>query len=124
MSRTFWVIAGILGAAGVMLGAFGAHALRDRLSADMLTVWQTAVQYHLWHALALLAAGFLVGHYPGSGWLTAAGWCFVAGVLVFSGSLYLLALTGARTLGAVTPVGGLLLILGWLLLAWGVFRSA
>lgn len=124
MSRAFWVIAGILGAAGVMLGAFGAHALRDRLSADMLTVWQTAVQYHLWHALALLAAGFLVGHYPGSGWLTAAGWCFVAGVLVFSGSLYLLALTGVRTLGAVTPVGGLLLILGWLLLAWGVFRSA
>lgn len=111
------------GAAGVLLGAFGAHALKDRLTPDLLGVWQTAVQYHLWHALALLAAGLMLLHAPQARWLEAAGWTFLAGTLVFSGSLYLMALTGSRGLGAVTPFGGLALIAAWIMLGVGAWRS-
>lgn len=123
MIRTFAIIAGSLGAVGVLLGAFGAHGLRDRLPVEMLSIWQTAVQYHLWHALALVGVALLLAHAPGSRWLAGAGWAFVAGILLFSGSLYLLAVTGVRGLGAVTPVGGLLLIAGWLSLVVGAWRS-
>jgi uncharacterized membrane protein YgdD (TMEM256/DUF423 family) len=97
----------------VALGAFGAHALKARLGADALALWQTAAQYHFWHALALLAVGLAAPHIDG-GWLKAAGWLFVAGVLLFSGSLYALALGAPRTFGMVTPFGGGALILGWL----------
>lgn len=123
MGRLFLVLAGGVGAAGVVLGAFGAHALRARLAPDLLEVWQTAVQYHMWHALALLAAGLLLLHQPHGRWLEAAGWGFLAGVLVFSGSLYLMALTGWRGLGAVTPFGGLALIAAWIMLGVGAWRS-
>lgn len=123
MGRWFLVMAGGAGAAGVLLGAFGAHALRDRLAPELLEVWQTAVQYHLWHALALLAAGLLLLHAPQARWLEAAGWTFLAGIVMFSGSLYLLALTGARGLGAVTPFGGLALIAAWIMLGVGAWRS-
>lgn len=102
-------VAGLL---GVVLGAFGAHALRDRLTPDMATVWNTAVQYQFWHALALLAVGLLLRH-TASAWLHVAGGAFVAGIVLFSGSLYVLALTGVRVWGAVTPVGGVALIVGW-----------
>ena len=114
------VIAGALAAAaGVTLGAFGAHALKARLSPAMLDVWQTAVQYHLVHALAMVAIALAAR--PA---FTPAGWLLGAGILLFSGSLYLLAFTGARWLGAVTPLGGLAFILGWLWLAWAASRAA
>jgi len=100
-----------------VLGAFGAHALRERLSSDALSVWQTAVQYHFWHALALLATPQLVG-----AWAKAAGWLFIAGVLLFSGSLYSLALGAPRALGIVTPVGGAAFILGWIAFALASIR--
>ncbi|MDT0617102.1 DUF423 domain-containing protein [Salinisphaera sp. P385] len=117
------LLAGSLyGLLGVLLGAFGAHAMRDRLSPEMLRVWETAVQYQFWHALALLAVGLLAARLAGA-WLNAAGVTFALGVLIFSGSLYALALTGVRVLGAVTPFGGLLLIAGWLCLTVAVWRG-
>jgi len=106
----------------VALGAFGAHALKARLAPDMAAVWQTAVQYHAWHALALLATGILLAQDPARGLLGTAGWLFVAGIVLFSGSLYLLALTGTRGLGAVTPIGGVAWLAGWAVFAWAVFR--
>ena len=108
---------------GVVLGAFGAHGLRDRLAADMLAVFETGVRYHLVHGLALLAVGWAASCWP-NGWVGAAGWLFVAGIAIFSGSLYLLAVTGARWLGAITPIGGVCLIGGWVVLAVGALRGA
>lgn len=123
MGRWFLVMACAVGAAGVILGAFGAHGLKARLTPELLEVWQTAVQYHLWHALALLATGILLLQAPHVRWLEAAGWTFLAGILVFSGSLYLMAVTGWRGLGAVTPFGGLALIAAWTMLGVGAWRS-
>jgi uncharacterized membrane protein YgdD (TMEM256/DUF423 family) len=111
--RSLFLVAALLGAAGVALGAFGAHGLRARLDAQQLAVWETAVKYHLIHAAALLALA-LSPHAPQ---LRGAGWCFVAGIALFSGSLYALSLGGPRLLGPVTPLGGLALIAGWLWLA-------
>jgi uncharacterized membrane protein YgdD (TMEM256/DUF423 family) len=102
----------------VALGAFGAHGLRERVPADLLTVFEVGVRYQMYHALALLAVGWAAGRW-GGGAIAAAGWLFVAGTLVFSGSLYVLALTGQRWLGAVTPLGGAAFLAGWLALAWG-----
>jgi uncharacterized membrane protein YgdD (TMEM256/DUF423 family) len=108
----------------VALGAFGAHALKARLAPDLLAVWQTAVQYHFWHALALIAIGILIAlALPGSALLRWAGWLMVAGILLFSGSLYALALSGVRSLGAVTPFGGVAWIAAWVLLAVAVWKS-
>lgn len=110
-----WIqLAAALGALGVVLGAFGAHALKARLDADMLAVWSTAVQYHLLHAVALLALA-LFGAATGRA-ITPAALGFTAGILLFSGSLYGLALGGPRWLGPVTPLGGLCFIAGWGLL--------
>jgi uncharacterized membrane protein YgdD (TMEM256/DUF423 family) len=118
-----WFAAGAgLAAVGVALGAFGAHGLRQRLSADMVAVWETGVRYHLVHALGLLAVAWAAERWP-SPWTSAAGWLFVAGIAVFAGSLYLLVLTGQRWLGAVTPIGGLAFIMGWLFLAWAALRG-
>ena len=123
-AKLFIFLGALAGAAGVALGAFGAHALKARLSADMLAVWQTAVQYHFWHALALIAIGILIAlALPGSALLRWAGWLMVAGILLFSGSLYALALSGVRSLGAVTPFGGVAWIAAWVLLAVAVWRS-
>ena len=107
---------------GVLLGAFGAHGLRDRLTADMLAVYETGIQYHLSHALGLLAVAWAASRWPNA-WTGSAGWLFVAGILLFSGSLYLLALTGVRWLGAITPIGGLCFIAGWVALAVGALRA-
>jgi uncharacterized membrane protein YgdD (TMEM256/DUF423 family) len=116
----------VLGAAAaaiaVALGAFGAHALKGRISSDMLAVWQTAVQYQAWHALGLIAVG-LSALYFKSPWNSAAGWLLAAGIVLFSGSLYALALGAPRVLGAVTPFGGLAFILGWLAFAVGVIYA-
>jgi len=113
----------LLAAAAVGLGAFGAHALRGRLSGQALDWWQTAVQYHFWHALGVIAIGLCLLHVPESRALRAAGALLVVGCVVFSGSLYALALSGERWLGAVTPLGGMTLIAGWLVFAWAVLRD-
>jgi uncharacterized membrane protein YgdD (TMEM256/DUF423 family) len=116
MNRTAWMMACLFGFLAVAAGAFGAHALRARLGPEMLAVWETAARYQMYHALALLAVAMAAGRWPGAGW-TAAGWLFAAGILVFSGSLYLLAFTGTRWLGAITPIGGVCLLAGWAALA-------
>jgi len=112
----------LLAAVAVGLGAFGAHGLKARLPAEMLAVWQTAVQYHAWHALGLLAVGLAGFHVEGH-WLKAAGWLLLAGIALFSGSLYALALGAPRALGMVTPVGGLAFILGWLALGLALISA-
>jgi uncharacterized membrane protein YgdD (TMEM256/DUF423 family) len=108
-------LAGAAGLLAVACGAFGAHLLRDRLSADALAIYRTAVEYHFFHALALLGAGLWALARP-SPLLSAAAACFAGGIVLFSGSLYLLALTGERWLGAVTPFGGVLFLAGWIAL--------
>jgi uncharacterized membrane protein YgdD (TMEM256/DUF423 family) len=116
MSRTFLLLGAIAGFSGVTLGAFGAHALRARLSSEMLAVFETGVRYQMYHALALLATAVLMQQIDG--WLiSAAGWSFVAGIVLFSGSLYILSLSGITVLGAITPIGGLAFLLGWAFLA-------
>jgi uncharacterized membrane protein YgdD (TMEM256/DUF423 family) len=107
----WWRLGAVLGGVAVALGAFGAHGLQARVDAQALGWWETAARYHLAHALALLA----VAAHPAAP--RHAGWLFVAGILLFSGSLYAMTLTGARGLGAITPLGGLCLIAGWLALA-------
>ena len=112
-----------MGATGVVFGAFGAHALAARLSESNLGVWDTAVSYQLTHALALLAVGILLRvSAGGSAALTVAGWGFLIGVLLFSGSLYLLALDGPRMLGPVTPLGGVAFVVGWVALLVAALR--
>lgn len=110
------------GLLGVALGAFGAHALKARLAGDLLAVWRTAVEYHFWHALALVLVGVLALQRPAPA-LNVAGGAFALGVLLFSGSLYALALTGARALGAVTPIGGVLFLCGWAALLWAAIAE-
>jgi uncharacterized membrane protein YgdD (TMEM256/DUF423 family) len=99
----------------VALGAFGAHGLRNRLSADMLAIFETGVRYQIYHALALLFVGWWSNAHPNA-WVVRAGWAFVLGIVIFSGSLYVLSLSGVRTWGAITPVGGLAFLAGWVLL--------
>ena len=117
MDRTFLGIGALLGFLGVALGAFGAHALRTRLSPDMLAVFETGVRYQMYHVFAILVVALAIGNAGNARLLVIAGWSFFAGIVLFSGSLYALALTGARGLGAVTPFGGLLFLLGWAVLA-------
>jgi uncharacterized membrane protein YgdD (TMEM256/DUF423 family) len=106
----------------VAFGAFGAHALRSKLAPDLMAVFQTAVQYHFWHALGLLAVGILLAQKPESGTLAAAAWLLVAGIVIFCGSLYVLALTGTRGWGALAPVGGTAFLAAWAALAWAAWR--
>ena len=116
MDRTFLLIGAVAGFTGVTLGAFGAHALRGRLSPEMLVVFETGVRYQMYHALAILATGLIAARM--GGWLiVAAGWLFTAGIVLFSGSLYLMAFTGVTLLGAITPIGGVAFLLGWACLA-------
>lgn len=119
MNRLAAIAGALLAASGVVLGAFGTHGLRAMLDAQALGWWQTAVQYQLFHAVGLIAIAALPGVRAGSPVALLS-----AGTLIFSGSLYLMALTGARWLGAVTPAGGLAMIAGWLLLAWRVREMA
>ena len=117
MAKLFITLASVSGLLAVTLGAFGAHALKARLDDYSQGVWETAVQYHFYHALALLAVGIVALGQPQSTLLRSSGWLFLLGTLIFSGSLYLLALSGTRWLGAVTPLGGLAFIAGWACLA-------
>jgi uncharacterized membrane protein YgdD (TMEM256/DUF423 family) len=120
VDRVFLALGCVSALLAVALGAFGAHGLRERLAPDMLAVFEIGVRYQMYHALALLALGAVAGRLPG-GAVAAAGWLFVAGTVIFSGSLYLLAVTGARWLGAVTPLGGLAFLAGWAAFAWAAW---
>jgi uncharacterized membrane protein YgdD (TMEM256/DUF423 family) len=123
MRPTRWIgLGAAYGFAGVAIGAFGAHALRGRLGAEMTAVWHTAVEYQFYHALALLAVGLCAQQWPQAR-LRPAAVCFAAGVPIFSGSLYALALSGVRALGAVTPIGGLLFLAGWAAFAVAMWRQ-
>lgn len=123
MKLNWFAVGAIAGAIGVALGAFGAHALKSRVTEELLSVFEIGVRYQMYHALALFAVAWAAGRWPGS-WINASGWLFTAGILVFSGSLYLMTLSGARWLGAVTPVGGLCFILGWIALAVAALRGS
>ena len=123
MDRLFFALGSLSAFLAVALGAFGAHALKARLDANMLAVFETGVRYQMVHALALLAVGWACTRWPGRV-LTASGWLFVAGTLLFSGSLYALSLTGLRGLGAITPLGGVAWLAGWACLAWAAGRGA
>jgi uncharacterized membrane protein YgdD (TMEM256/DUF423 family) len=118
----FFLLGSLLGGLGVGLGAFGAHGLQRVLSADDISTFEIGVRYQMYHALALLAVAWAASRWE-SGAVLASGWLFVAGIVLFSGSLYLLALTGSRWLVWITPVGGLTFLLGWAALAWSAFRG-
>ena len=120
--QKFFIFGSVLGGLGVAAGAFGAHGLRARLSPEMLAVFETGVRYHLIHALALLAVVWAATRWESRA-IVAAGWLFLVGIVLFSGSLYVLTLSGIRGFGAITPLGGVALILGWLFLAWGAWRG-
>jgi uncharacterized membrane protein YgdD (TMEM256/DUF423 family) len=118
----FWVqMGGVLAFLGVALGAFGAHALRSRLSPDLQAIYETGVRYHLYHALALFVVAWL-SETRGSALVNLSGWTFVIGIVLFSGSLYLLSLSGLRGWGAVTPFGGVAFLAGWVLLVLAAFQ--
>jgi len=121
-ARTLALVGALLAFAAVAAGAFGAHALKARLPADALAVFETAVRYHLVHALALFAVAWATTQWPGRA-ANVSGWLFIAGIVLFSGSLYLLVLTGQRSFGAITPLGGVSLLAGWLALAWAAWRG-
>ncbi len=120
MDKTLMFVGALMGGLGVGIGAFGAHGLRGRLSPEMLAVFETGVQYQMYHALAILATAALMVRVDGRA-TVIAGWSFFVGILLFSGSLYALALTGVTTLGAITPIGGVALLVGWAALAVAAF---
>lgn len=123
MGHKYFLILGAVNAfLAVGLGAFGAHGLKARLSPDMLGVYQTGVQYHFYHALGLLLVGILVNQWPTVDLIKTSGWVMFAGIVIFSGSLYLLSITGIRWLGAITPIGGLAFLVAWLLLVVAFIR--
>jgi uncharacterized membrane protein YgdD (TMEM256/DUF423 family) len=121
MDRLFVTVAALSGLIGVAAGAFGAHALRERLSPENLAVFETAARYQMYHALALMAAAWASTRWPGPV-IQWSGWLFIIGTVLFSGSLYALALSGVRWLGAITPLGGLAFMAGWLCLALSAKR--
>jgi uncharacterized membrane protein YgdD (TMEM256/DUF423 family) len=122
MPRLFLLLAAINGFLAVSLGAFAAHGLRARLSPDLLATFQTGVQYHMIHTLALFGVGLLAFQLPATASLRISGYLFMAGIVLFSGSLYVLAVSGVRWLGAITPFGGLAFLAGWVLLGWTAYR--
>lgn len=121
--KTFIVIGAVAMALGVVLGAFGAHGLKNKLTPDLLAVYQTGVEYHLYHALGLILVGVLINQFPQVAGLHTGGWLLLAGIVIFSGSLYVLAISGIRWLGAITPIGGTAFIAGWLWIAWSLARA-
>jgi len=123
LSKLFLVLGGANAALVVALGAFGAHVLKARIADDMMAAYQTAVLYHAIHALGLLAVGVVAGWLPGSGLLKFAGWTMFTGIVLFSGSLYILSIAGAGWLGAITPVGGVAFIAAWVLFCVAVLKG-
>jgi len=122
MDRTFFALGSVLAFLGIAAGAFAAHGLKGHLTADQLDIWETGARYHMYQSLGLLGVAWATTRWPG-GATTAAGWLFVAGVILFSGSLYLLAVTHVRVLGAITPIGGVCFLVGWALLALAAWRA-
>lgn len=122
MTRLFVVLGATAGFTAVALGAFAAHGLKSRLPADLFDVFEVGARYHMYHALALFAVAWMAARAPG-GAASAAGWLFVAGIVLFSGSLYALALTGIRPLGAITPIGGACFLAGWAALGWAAWHA-
>ena len=122
MTTGWFAVGAIAAATGVALGAFGAHGLKSKVTPELLVVFETGVRYHMYHALALLAVGWAATRWP-TPLPNAAGWLFTAGIVIFSGSLYTMTLTGTRWLGAITPLGGLAFIAGWLTLATAALRG-
>jgi uncharacterized membrane protein YgdD (TMEM256/DUF423 family) len=120
--RFLFVAGGVSAFLAVAAGAFGAHALKTRLSVEMQAIFEVGARYHMYHALALLAAAWAAQRWPGT-LPSAGGWLFIVGTILFSGSLYVLALTGIRWLGAITPIGGLAFLAGWVCLALGALRA-
>ena len=121
-AQRFLALGSILAGLGVAAGAFGAHALKDILDPPMLQVFETATRYVMYHAFGLCIVSWAIDRYPEQR-LEKSGWLFLIGILLFSGSLYVVSLAGIRWMGAVTPIGGLAFMTGWLLLAWGVWRD-
>lgn len=123
MSRIFLTLGAVNAFLCVALGAFGAHGLKQRLSVEMLAVYQTGVQYHFYHALGLVGVGLMLLHYPASKPMRLSGWLMLAGIVLFSVSLYALSLTGIRGLGAITPLGGVAFLSAWAMLAYGAWTA-
>jgi uncharacterized membrane protein YgdD (TMEM256/DUF423 family) len=121
MERFFFVVGSVMAFFAVALGAFAAHGLKPRLSSEMLAVFEVGVRYHMYHALALLAVAWACARWPDSR-AHIAGWAFLFGIIIFSGSLYVLSTTGIRWIGAITPIGGVAFLIGWILLVWAVWR--
>lgn len=124
MNRTFIAIGSLCALLSVAIGAFGAHGLKGVLEPDMMANYQTGVQYQMMHSLGLIAVGLASGLLPASGHLRRAGWSMLMGIVLFSGSLYVLSLTGVRALGAITPFGGVAFLFGWLSLALAAWTSS
>jgi uncharacterized membrane protein YgdD (TMEM256/DUF423 family) len=122
MDRVFFACGAVSALIAVAAGAFGAHALKTRITPEMLAVFEVGVRYQMYHALGLIACAWAVTKWPGT-LASTAGWLFIAGTIVFSGSLYLLAFTGVRALGAITPLGGLALLAGWVCLAAAALKT-
>jgi|TARA_B110000305_G_scaffold91805_1_gene103516 uncharacterized membrane protein YgdD (TMEM256/DUF423 family) len=118
MNKLIIILAGINGFLAVSIGAFAAHMLRDRLSPELLNTFQTGVQYHMYHALGLFGIGLMMLNFPASNLLRISAYLMMAGIVLFSGSLYLLSITGIRWLGAITPLGGLCFLTAWALIVW------
>lgn len=123
MSRLFLALGAVNAFLCVGLGAFGAHGLKQQLSVEMLTVYQTGVQYHFYHALGLMVIGLVLSRSPGSRLAALAGWLMLTGIILFSLSLYALSLTGIRSLGMITPLGGLCFLSAWALLAYTLWQE-
>ena len=122
MERIFFILGALSAFIGVAAGAFGAHGLKSRISAEMLAVFEVGVRYQMYHAFALIAAAWAQAKWPSS-IVIIGGWLFVIGTILFSGSLYLLSVSGVRWLGAITPLGGLTFLAGWICIAWGAWRA-
>jgi len=120
--RNFFILGSLSAFLAVALGAFAAHALRQRLSAELFNIFEVGVRYHMYHALGLFVVAWAITQFPEAN-LTISGWLFVGGTILFSGSLYALSLTDMRWLGAIAPLGGLCFLAGWFVLAWNVWRS-
>lgn len=123
MSRTFLIIGTLNALLCIVLGAFGAHGLKRMLSADMLSVYHTGVQYHFYHAFGIIVIGLLLLHFPKSRLMPISGWLMMIGIVLFSFSLYVLSITDLRALGMITPFGGISFLTAWALLAYAIWRE-